>query len=317
MLTNVTVADVGGTGIYINGGTGSHTLTDVTVADIVGTGIYVRSIGPTVTATNLTIQNVGATALAIIAADAGKWRSSNTSVSGTGILAIRFDGGTITDTRSWDENLIYYLSGEVTIAEGAELTIPAGKIVKADGDDRLRVDGTLKALGTAGSHIVFTSIKDDTIGGDTNANGAATAPAAGDWQSVWISSDVAVGDLDYVDIRYAGEGSASIDSSIRTIKGHLSFANSTVSDGLGDGVWLYGGTATLSGNTISNVQEYGIRVDTNSAVTLTNNAITNAGYGPLRLRAGSPATTSGTTSIGSGRANAIHIQGGTISDARQ
>ncbi|KKM17741.1 hypothetical protein LCGC14_1672690, partial [marine sediment metagenome] len=209
-LDNTTLSELAQTGIYITGGTRDHTLTDVSIADIGSAGVYVSSGAVTMTTVNLSVHNVGTNAL--IAADAGKWNSTNTTLTGTGKLALRLDGGTITDTRTWNENLVYVLSGTVGVAPGASLTIPAGQIVKADGEGMLEVNGTLNVPGTSGSPVVFTSIHDDTAGGDTNANAGATAPAAGDWKRIRIRTGGAA-DLQHADIRYAGKGTASVDSS--------------------------------------------------------------------------------------------------------
>ncbi|MHC4715684.1 MAG: right-handed parallel beta-helix repeat-containing protein, partial [Planctomycetota bacterium] len=313
-LANVTFSDLAQTGIYVSGGWGQHTLTDVSVTDVGGAGVYVSSTSATMTTDNLSVHNVGTNAL--VAVDAGRWNSTNTALSGTGVRALRLDGGTITDTRAWDDDLVYFLSGTVLVDAGGSLTIPAGKVVKADADGMLQVEGTLNVPGTSGAPVVFTSIRDDTAGGDTNGNADASVPAAGNWKRIWVRSG-GTGDLQHVDIRYGGKGSGSIDSSISNSGGHLTLSNSTVSDGLGDGVWTYSGTATLTGNTISNVGEYGIRVDTNSAVTMTGNAIQNADRGPVRIKASTPLTASGTTSTGSGKADAIYVQSGNISGARQ
>ncbi len=80
----------------------------------------------------------------------------------------------------------YVLLNYINVYQGTTLTIQPGVIVKSSTDDGLSVTGSLIANGTLSQPIIFTSYKDDSVGGDTNADGVSY-PAARDWKGLYIN----------------------------------------------------------------------------------------------------------------------------------
>ncbi|MDP3543805.1 MAG: hypothetical protein Q8T11_15160, partial [Elusimicrobiota bacterium] len=112
--------------------------------------------------------------------------ASNCPINGVDVL-----GGTISTVRVWSNLGIPYVlrTAQTTVGGSGSLTIEAGTVIKAQGtfhgnQGMLRADRPLTISGTAADPVIFTSLKDDTVGGDTNNDGGASAPARGDWQGV-------------------------------------------------------------------------------------------------------------------------------------
>lgn len=160
-------------------------------------------------------------------------------------------------------NSPYVLDGNVTVAAGVTLTINPGVIVKFNGTLReLRVNGTLSAVGTSGSRIVFSSYQDDSAGGDTNGDGTATSGAAGQWTDINVTSGNSNSQLKFADVRYGGNGSAN------SAYGALRIGTA-------------GTSVTVEDSTFANNQRSGIFVSVNDTdgVTVRRTTLSNNGNG--------------------------------------
>lgn len=106
----------------------------------------------------------------------------------SGTLPMTSVGGSLSGIRTWSADTVYVVTSSVTIPSGSTLTLEPGTIVKFGPGQSMTINGVLNAVGSPDAYVVFTSLKDDTNGGDTNGDGEATIPAPGDWQSLFISS---------------------------------------------------------------------------------------------------------------------------------
>jgi len=165
----------------------------------------------------------------------------------------------------------------VQVNEGVTLTIPAGAVVKFDSETYMAVSGTLNATGTASDNIIFTSLKDDTYGGDTNGDGSASAPAPGDWYSVSMSNS-GRGIFDHCIVRYGGRNSDSFDSNIKVYSDQpLSFKNSICEYSRERGIYLgsNGGGNIISNSIFRNNGMHGLDSANSGDTMVTGNTFTN------------------------------------------
>ena len=214
----------------------------------------------------------------------GAW--NGVSAEGTGQLItnndtefrylLRFAGGTLSGNQTWPGNALYRVTDNLVIPNGVTLTIEPGAIVKFDGARGITVQagGALVANGTVAQPIYLTSVRDDSVGGDTNGDGGTSTPAMGDWDSIYIASG-ATASFNHATIRY-GNGYSNAYG-VLTTYGTLTVSNSVISDIFYDGIWSGGGTATIISSIITEtnraVNEHG------GTVQVTNCTIDNNTYG--------------------------------------
>ena len=125
------------------------------------------------------------------------------------------------------------------------LSIGSGVVFKFNyaSSYNLYVNGKLRANGTSGSPIYFTSYRDDSVGGNTNGGSAYEEGQPGDWRGIYISGADPGTRLDYCVLRYGGRDS----SAQLTIAGSAVAVNHcTVSQGYGVGIYIYGSSSGTS-----------------------------------------------------------------------
>lgn len=189
---------------------------------------------------------------------------ASNSGSGNGIGGIIVSGNVIPfgmTTTLLKNELPYVLSGTIPVPDGATLTFESGVVIKGNinpplGMLRIESGGMFSFNGSSPEDLIFTSLRDDSVGGDTD--NSTSSPEAGDWYGIRLEAGGML-DLAGFTLRYAGgprTGGGGDDRAGITILGSATSASSTI------------GAALIEKNL-----QYGIRLADGARITLTDSTL--------------------------------------------
>ena len=176
----------------------------------VGGAVELSIDGPAATVEDNTASAVtGSSAYAVSSDNLNFGLINGNSATSTTTGAQFYVGGTVGSSSTMVNQAIPWVAYVLDVPVGETLTVAAGAVLKGDSlGGEISVEGTLDAVGTASSPIIFTSVNDNSVGGTTGSG----SPAAGDWQGISISGAGSV-DLEHAHVSYAvaGVGTASLN----------------------------------------------------------------------------------------------------------
>ena len=113
----------------------------------------------------------------------------NNTYNAVGITSLSYNADNYTLSKldiANNTNVAYVHQSNIVIGDQSTLTIEPGVVIKptSSRNSFWTINGTLIAEGTIDEPIVWTSLHDDSFGGDTNNNADATSPGPGHWRSI-------------------------------------------------------------------------------------------------------------------------------------
>ena len=261
--------------LFVNGG--NLTLSNSTVSDGYH-GIRVQNSNSTLT--NITFENNRETAISTDLAS--NLDISQFTFTENGVNALALDGGTLPGDTTWAyPELVYWMTGDVIVPVGTTLEVVPGKVIKAERAVDLIVNGVLLADGTASEPIIFTSVWDDTAGGDTNNDGTTSNSHRYKWGMIQFNNSEEGTQLNHVHVRYAAHSTAP--AAVLVTGGRVSLTDCVIRDAYGAGMRIVNSDPVITGTTFQDNRDAAISVDLASHPTIRNTTATGNGINGLAL----------------------------------
>lgn len=184
-------------------------------------------------------------------------------------------------------NNIAYIMENLTINSGAILTVNPGVVIKQTNSSVINIyEGAIVAEGTSTEKIIFTSIKDDSRGGDTNIDGNGSSPEAGNWRGFYFWESTKHSSLKYCEIRYGGTADYGYKpGTIISENNDLTVDNCVIQLSTSNAFGIYGtSTATIQNNKLENIQSYPVHMSMFANPTFGGNTLENVKYVAIGIR---------------------------------
>ncbi|MBX7237433.1 MAG: right-handed parallel beta-helix repeat-containing protein [Caldilineales bacterium] len=223
--------------------------------------------------------NVGAPVWWELNASANSMALNGNTASGNMVNGVALRGS-IGANVTWDgdASFPFVVWDDLVVSQAASLTLAPNTVLKfRDYYDSVWIDGKLVADGEAEHPVIFTSWKDDAVGGDTNGDGGASQPGPNDWDSLRFQPGGSGSILDHAIVRYGG---GDWYEEVYVATNGITISNSAITLGGEHGIRIAGASPALTGNTIRNHAASGVVTQSGARPLLRQNRITgNAQYG--------------------------------------
>ena len=302
---NLTVTASGCSGIFVNGTSATLGLSGSTVANNAYYGLILQN-GATANVTTTAFTGNSGYAISV---DGSSSLTGLTGLSASGNgggakNGIEYRGGTITGAQTWLPGLDWFMTVTPFTSATSSLTIGAGATLHFAAYQGMNISGSLTAVGSSASPILFTSI-------------AGTAP--GSWGSITLNGGSSA-QLSYVTVSYAGQGNYSTNGAINVnggAGGTVNFDNLTVTGSGCSGIFVNGtqSALNLSSSTLGGSSFYGLLLQNGASANVSTTTFTNNGTFAISGDSGTAlAGLTGLTATGNGGGakNFIEFRGGTI-----
>jgi len=178
-----------------------------------------------------------------------------------------------------DTNMpIVIINQDLSINKSARLTISPGTIIKfnSEGSD-IHVNGSIVASGTIEKPVIFTSIDDDSSGGNTDNDEYESIPSHGTWGGIWFDQTNGENLFNFAHFKYGGINTNS--GMINLLYSNLVIENCIIAHSRQNGLFIDSSNMEILNTNIYSNDVAGIFSTKSLPVIVNNNIYDNKIWG--------------------------------------